>query len=167
MATENGSWGYSRIQGELKDLKHDVARSTIAQTLKEHGIRPAPERRSSWRSFLQSHWGAVAATDFFTVEVWTPKGLVTHYVLFVIDLATRRVGFAGLTRSPDESFMAQVARNLTDSAGGFLRSKRSLILDRDTKFTAAFKRVIEASGTRIVQAAWVRQHHARRRARDS
>jgi hypothetical protein len=77
MATENPSWGYCRIQGALKNLDHRVAASTIAKVLKEHGIPPAPERPSSWRTFLKAHWGELAAADFFTTEVWTPKGLVT------------------------------------------------------------------------------------------
>ena len=65
--------------------------------------------------------------------MWTPRGLVTHYVLFVIDHLTRAVEIAGVTTNLGADFMAQVARNLTDPFDGFLRDKRHLILDRDTK----------------------------------
>ncbi|MFT4542588.1 MAG: putative transposase [Planctomycetota bacterium] len=150
MATENSTWGYSRIQGELKGLGHNVARTTVANVLKENGIKPAPNRPSSWRSFLSAHWGQIAATDFFSVEVWTPVGLKTIYVLFVIDLESRRVHLAGLTANPNEAFMAQVARNLTDCMDGFLRGHRFLICDRDTKFTARFKQVLKAVGVEVV-----------------
>jgi hypothetical protein len=78
MARENSSWGYCRIQGELKELGHRVAPSTIAGVLKANGIKPAPDRPSSWRVFLKAHWGQVAATDFLSVEVWTPRGLITY-----------------------------------------------------------------------------------------
>ncbi len=69
MATDNPSWGYCRIQGELRKVGHRVAPSTIASVLKANGIQPAPDRPSSWRTFLRAHWGQVAATDFFSVEV--------------------------------------------------------------------------------------------------
>lgn len=131
MATENSTWGYARIQGELKGLGHKVARSTVARVLKENGILPAPDRPTSWRTFLRAHWSSVAAMDFLTAEVWTPKGLQTQHVLFAIDQATRRVEVAGITPHPTESFMAQVARNLTDLGDGFLRRKKALIIDRD------------------------------------
>ena len=88
--------------------------------------------------------------DFFTTEVWTPHGLVAHYVLFVIDLKTRRVQIAGITRSPDETFMAQVARNLTDYVDGFLRDHRFLILDRDSKFTKQFKDTLKSAGVNVI-----------------
>jgi putative transposase len=76
-----------------------VGRGTIATILKEHGIEPAPERgkRTPWSTFLKSHWHSLAATDFFSVEVCTLKGLVTHYVLFFIDIASRSVHIAGIT----------------------------------------------------------------------
>jgi len=150
MALENSTWGYCRIQGELKDLGHKVASTTVANVLKENGIRPAPDRFSSWRSFLKAHWGQVAATDFFTTEVWTPRGLVTYYVLFVIDLKTRRVHFAGATPYPGEAFMGQIARNLTDTLGDFLNGHRFLILDRDGKFSPQFKRVVKDAGVEII-----------------
>jgi putative transposase len=91
MATENPTWGYTRIQGALKNLGHRVGRSTVARILKAQGLPPVPERPTSWPSFLRAHWGAIAAADFFTTEVWTWRGLVTYYTVFVLDLASRRV----------------------------------------------------------------------------
>jgi len=76
IATENPSWGYTRIQGALKNLGHRVARSTIATILKQ-GIPPSGERPTSWQSFLRAHWGALVAADFFTTEIWRVRGLVT------------------------------------------------------------------------------------------
>jgi len=101
MATENPTWGYSRIQGALKNLDHRVARSTIARVLKEQGIPPVPDRPASWRAFLRANWRKIAAADFFTTEVWTARRLVTYYTLFVLDLCTRRVHVAArrLTRT--------------------------------------------------------------------
>ena len=154
MATDNSSWGYCRIQGELKKLNHEVARSTIAKTLKEHGIRPSPERPTSWRTFLRTHAGAIAAADFFTTEVWTARGLVTHYVLFVIHHATRAVQIAGITTNPDSAFMSQVARNLTDHLDGFLREKRFLIIARDSKFTAQFRHILKEAGVRTLPISY-------------
>jgi transposase InsO family protein len=154
MAKDNAGWGYARIQGELRKLGHEVARTTVAKTLKDNGVPPSPVRPTSWRTFLKAHSGAIAATDFFTTEVWTKRGLVTHYVLFVIHHASRLVEIVGVTTSPDAAFMAQVARNLTDGADGFLRDQRFLILDRDTKFTAQFRRILEDAGVAVVQAAF-------------
>jgi len=71
MATENPTWGYTRIQGALKNLGHQVGRSTIARILKAHGLPPVPARPTSWQTFLRAHWGAIAGADFFTTEVWT------------------------------------------------------------------------------------------------
>jgi putative transposase len=77
MATENRNWGYTRIQGALANLEHRVARGTIANILREHGLEPAPERvkKTTWTEFLKTHWDVLAAADFFTVEVWTGSGL--------------------------------------------------------------------------------------------
>ncbi|MDA1264099.1 MAG: integrase core domain-containing protein [Planctomycetota bacterium] len=150
MATENPSWGYSRIQGELNGVGHTVARTTVSNVLKANGIKPAPDRPSTWRSFIQAHWGQIAAMDFLTAEVWTPVGPRTHYVLFAIDLKSRRVHICGITRHPNEALMAQVARNLTDCVDGFLTGYRVLIRDRDSLFTAKFTSVLEGAGVRNV-----------------
>jgi hypothetical protein len=88
----------------------------------------------------------MAATDFLTTEVWTSQGLVTYYTQFQVDLKTRRDHRAGSTRNPDEAFMAQIARNLTDAVDGFLLPHRFLICDRDTKFTAQFQEILKDPG---------------------
>jgi hypothetical protein len=82
MAEENPTWGYTRIQGALKNLGHQVGRSTVARILKAQGLPPAPKRPTSWQTFLRAHWGAIAGADFFTTEVWTWRGLVTFYTVF-------------------------------------------------------------------------------------
>jgi hypothetical protein len=99
MARENPGWGYSKVVGALSNLGYTVARTTVADILKEHGLEPACERKkkTTWRDFLRAHWDVLGATDFFTVEVWTRGGLVTDFVLFVMELATRRVEIAGIT----------------------------------------------------------------------
>jgi putative transposase len=150
MATENPRWGYTRIQGALKNLGHSVARTTVAKVLKANGISPAPDRPSSWRTFLRANWGAIAGADFFTTEVWTPRGLITYYTLFVIDLCSRRVYVAGSTPTPDAWFMAQTARRLTDAVDGFLAGHRVLLCDRDSKWTDGFRRIVQDAGVRIV-----------------
>ncbi len=154
MATDNSIWGSCGIQGELKKLDHRVARSTIATTLKEHGIAPTPQRTTSWRTFLRTHANVIAAADFFTVEVRTRRGLTTYYVLFVVYHATRAVSIAGITTKPDSAFMAQVARNLTAIDDGFLCGMRFLILDLDSKFTAQFRRIPLDVGVEVVHTAY-------------
>ncbi len=153
LAKENPRWGYTRIRGALSNLGHSVARGTIANTLREHGIEPAPERgeRTPWRTFLTAHWESVAATDFFTVEVATFGRLVTYYVLVVIELSSQKVHIAGITPGPDSACMMQVGRNLTDPVDGFLLGKRFLILDRDKKFTTDFRDLIEDAGTDVIR----------------
>ena len=127
-----------------------MARNTVAKVLKDNGIPPAPERPSSWRTFLRAHWGAIAGADFFTTEVWTPRELVTYYTLFVIDLRSRKVHVTSATPNPDAWFMAQVARRLTDAVDGFLARHRVLICDRDAKWTDGFRRIVQDAGVRIV-----------------
>jgi putative transposase len=149
MAEENPTWGYRRIQGALANLGHHINKLTVRNILRRHHLEPAPQRRKagmSWAQFLKMHWDVLAATDFFTVEVATWHGLVTYYVLVVMELATRRVQIAGITPHPTGAFMQQCTRQLTDPLDGFLVGKRYLIHDRDTKFTQAFDALLKGSG---------------------
>jgi putative transposase len=119
----------------------------------ENGIEPAPERdaHTRWSTFLKAHWECLTATDFLSVEVCTIKGLVTHYILFFINIASRSVHVAGITPHPDNSWIAQIARNITDVNDGFLRGKRYLILDRDAKYTDEFRDVLVREGIRVIR----------------
>ena len=130
-----------------------MGRGTIATILRQHGIEPAPERRkgTTWREFLQAHWDVLAAADFFTVEVWTATGLTRYVVLFVIELATRRVHIAGITAAPDGAWVVQCSRQLTDAADGFLVGKRFLLHDRDPLFTELFRENLAAAGVETVR----------------
>jgi putative transposase len=151
MAEENATWGYRRLQGALANLGHRLDAFTVRNILGRHHLEPAPQRRqrgTSWTQFLKLHWEVLAATDFFTVEVATWHGLVTYYVLFVMELATRRVQIAGLTPHPNAAFMQQCVRQLTDPFDGFLLGKRYLLHDRDTKFTAVFDALLKVSGVK-------------------
>jgi hypothetical protein len=94
-----------RFQGALKNLGHRVARSTIADILKGAGIPPSRERPMAWRTFLRAHRPALLAADFFTTKVWTVRGLVPYYTVFVIELHSRRVYVGGSTPRPDEAFV--------------------------------------------------------------
>jgi hypothetical protein len=132
LAQENPRWGYDRIQGALANLGHDLSDMTLGNILKESGIEPAPDRQrqTAWKTFLQAHWDVLAPTDSTTVEVWTRNGLVTFYLLFVMELTTRKVHFAGLTAGPDDKWMKQMARNLTDAHDGFLMGQALYFVGR-------------------------------------
>ena len=153
IARQSPTWGYDRIQGALANLGHFISNTTVANILKIHGIEPAPDRKrqSTWKSFLQAHWDVLASVDFTTIEIWTRSGLVTCYLLFVMELATRRVHFAGLTAYPDEAWMLQIARNLTDAEQGFLRGKKYLLMDRNAKFSEAFRVILVQAGLKAVR----------------
>jgi transposase InsO family protein len=137
----------------LFNLEIKIGRGTIRRILKDHLIEPAPARgrRIPWSVFLKTHWKFLAASDFFSVEVWSWKGLTTQYVLFVIELATRRVSLCGITTNPNEAWMLQVARNLMDSESGALLGKRHLIVDRDTKYSAAFRAFLAREGVDVIR----------------
>jgi putative transposase len=137
----------------LSNLGHDLARNTIAQILQRRGIEPAPERsrKTTWKEFLSRHWELIVATDFFTVEVWTRRGLERFIVLFFIELSTRKVEIAGIAQVTNGLWMSQIARNLTDAEQGILTGKRYLIHDRDTLFTAEFWNMITGDGVESVK----------------
>ena len=139
MATENRAWGDTRIRGARGNLGQQVARGPIANVRKERGLEPAPERkkRTTWRELLAAHGDVLAAADFFTVEVWTPRGRTRVTVLGLIHLASRRGQIAGISAEPDGPGVPQLMRNATDAADGFLRHIRVLIHDRDPLFRPA------------------------------
>lgn len=148
VARENPRWGLTSIKGRLENLGHSVCAATIRRILKEHGLPPAGERMTTWRQFVRQQAAVLAATDFFTTEVWTLTGLRTFYTLFAIDLQTRAVEILGTTANPDDGFMAQVARNITGVARGWWAKKTTLIMDRDTKYSAAFREALARGGIR-------------------
>ena len=135
----------------LNNVGHRVGRSTIARVLKAHGLPPVPQRPTSWQTFLRAHWGAIAGADFFTSEVWTWRGLVTYYTVFVIDLASRRVQIIGSTPHPNDLFMRQVGRTLTTADDGLLRAHCVLIWDRDAKWSGEVRRLLSDGSIRVVQ----------------
>src|SRR6516164_2938820 len=153
MAEENRGWGYRRIQGALSNLGHLLAFKTIANILKEHGTEPAPERsrKTTWKEFLTRHWEQIVASDFFTIEVWTPTGLKRFLVLFFMELSTRQVEIGGVASKANGLWMAQIARNVSDEVDGFFKGKRYLIHDRDPLYTQEFLTMLADVGIESVK----------------
>ena len=153
IAQENPGWGYTRIAGALANLGHKVARTTIANILKQHGIDLAPKRPTRWRDFLKAHFKSIVACDFYTAEVWTKKGLTTFYILVVIELVTRKIQIAGVTTKPRAIWMYYTAKNLVDenNSDNILENKQYLVHDRDTKFCRLFVRPLEEYGIELIK----------------
>jgi putative transposase len=150
LAGENPSWGYRRIQGELVGLGIKLAASTVWTILKEARIEPAPKRvEPSWAEFLRTQAASILECDFFTVDTLFLKRL---YVLFFIQLATRRVRLAGITRNPDGRWVTQQARNLLMQLYDEDVHSRFLVRDRDRKFTREFDEVFRSEGIRVIKA---------------
>jgi putative transposase len=146
-AAENPGWGYQRIVGELRKLGVFVSPSTVRRMLLAAGLEPAPRRSGpTWREFLRQQAAGILACDFFTVETVSLRRL---YVLFFIELESRRVHYAGCTANPTGAWVAQQARNLNLAVG--LDRFRFLIRDRDSKFSADFDEVFRTEGIRVVQ----------------
>jgi hypothetical protein len=148
MATDNPTWGYTRMQG-ASERRPSCGSLTIRRILKAAGLPPIPQRPTSWQMFLHAHWGAIAGADFFTTEVWTWRGLVTYYTVFVIDLASRRVQILGSTPHPEAVFMQQTVRTLM-AEDGAVRAPHLLICDRDRKWSGDVRRQLRDAGIRVV-----------------
>jgi len=145
-ARENQGWGYRRIAGELLKLGLRVSPSTVRRILLANGLAPAPRRSGpSWRQFLRQQTASILACDFFTVETIS---LRRFYVLFFIELGSRRVHLAGCTSNPSGAWVTQQARNLGFT--GLFERIRFLIHDRDSKFAAAFDEVFRSEGIRVI-----------------
>jgi putative transposase len=127
-----------------------VGASTIRRILKAAGRSPVPQRPTSWQTFLKAHWGAIAAAACFTTEVWTWRGLVTYYTVFVIDLASRRVQILGSTPHPEALFMQQAVRTLTMGEAGVVPAPQILICVRDRKWSDDVRGRLRDAGIRVV-----------------
>jgi hypothetical protein len=132
---------------------HALCDRTVGNILKDHGISPAPERKqqTTWKTFIRAHWDVLAAIDFSTIEVWTPGRLVTYYLLFVMEMARRRVHFAGCTTHPGEVLMKQIARDLTGAEDDFLLGNPYLLIDRDCKFCESFRHILEQADVKCIR----------------
>jgi putative transposase len=145
-ARENPGWGYPRIAGELLKLGLHVSPSTVRRILLANQLGPAPRRSGpSWRQFLRQQAASILACDFFTVETLS---LRRFYVLFFIEVESRRVHFAGCTANPSGAWVTQQARNL--SFTGLFDRMRFLIHDRDSKFCGAFDEVFRSEGIKVI-----------------
>jgi transposase InsO family protein len=148
LARENPRWGYQRIVGELKGVGTAVSATTVRTWLLKAGLGPAGKRGGMrWRDFLRTHRRSVLAVDFFTVDtIWLQR----LYVLFFIELSSRRVHLAGCTATPSAEWVTQQARQLTWNLSDPPERFRYVIRDRDQKFTNSFDEVFRSVGCEIV-----------------
>ena len=149
LAQENPRWGYSKIRGALLKLSFKVSQPTIRNILKRHSILPVPVRNGSigWRNLMTHYKDQILACDFFTVETVL---LQTIYVLFFIELGTRRVHFAGITTNPNQIWVSQQARQLVWELSEREQPLRFLIHDNDGSFCQAFDAVFESEGFHVI-----------------
>jgi putative transposase len=148
LASENPRWGYQRLQGELLRLGVRVSATAIRTTLRRHGLDPTPRpTATTWRAFLRQQAAGIVACDFFTVDtVWLRR----LYVLFFIELDTRRVHLAGVTANPNAAWVTQQARNLLLRLEDQGRRVRFLIRDRDAKFCRGFDDIFRSEGAEVL-----------------
>jgi putative transposase len=145
-ARENPRWGYLRIVGELDRVGVTVSATTVRRVLGTAGLPPAPRRSGpSWREFMHTQAAGIVACDFFCVDTILLRRL---YVLFFLEIGTRRLRIAGVTTNPTGAWVTQQARNL--AIDGAFTGIRVLIRDRDAKYTNAFDAVLEGEGVRVI-----------------
>jgi putative transposase len=149
LARENPRWGYPRMVGELKGLGITVSATTVRAWLRAAGLGPSGKRReTTWREFVRAHRQSLLAVDFFTVEtVWLQR----LYILFFIELGSRRVHVAGCTPNPNAPWVIQQARQLSWTLAERSEPIRFLIRDRDQKFTDRFDDVFRSEGIEVVR----------------
>ena len=150
MAKENPGWGFARIRAELQRLfKCIPSRNTVKAILIRHGIPPAPKRNhDTWDAYIKRTFETLWACDFFTKTVWTTWGPRAFYVLFFINIHTRKVHIAGITKYPKKEWMTQRSKTFQFLSSG-KDGRKLLVRDRDTKFTKEFDRIIQSYGIEI------------------
>jgi len=159
LARENPRWGYQRIAGEMAGLGVHVSPTTVRRILAAAGLGPAGKRNGlTWRQFIRSHAQSMIACDFFTVDTINLRRI---YVLFFIELSTRRVHLAGMTARPDGAWTAKQARNLVYSLPERDRPLEFLIRDNDGKFARAFDTVFNTEGIQVIPRPSERRRQTR------
>ena len=154
LARENDGWGYRRIVGELHKLGHRCSNQTVRRVLSRHGLEPAPRRsQRSWSEFVRQHADQILATDFFHVDtVWLSR----LYVLFFIEVGSRRVHFAGCTYNPSAEWVVQQARHVAWMLQDGVMNAKFLLRDRDSKLTVAFDEVFKSEGVKVIRLPYRR-----------
>jgi transposase InsO family protein len=149
LARENPRWGYQRVVGELAGVGTRISATTVAKILRQAGVSPASARAQvSWRNFLRAHADSIIACDFFSVEtLWLGR----LYVLFFLELSSRRVHIAGCTANPDGCWTTQQARQLAWSLSERATPARFLIHERDSKLSRTFDDVFRSEGVEIIR----------------
>lgn len=147
MATDNPTWGYRRIAGELRRAGHNAGASTVWRILRQHNIDPSPNRADvTWTQFLRSQ--AAVACDFATIDT---AFLRRYYLLFVIDVTSREVFFAGITKNPTGAWTTQAARNLFLTHAERLEDARALVRDRGSQFVQSFDEIFRTERMKVLK----------------
>jgi len=148
-AQENPTWGHRRIHGELVNLGHTLSAATVWNILTRAGLDPAPRHSGpTWHEFCRAQAHTMLACDFFHVDTVLLRRI---YVLFAIEIGSRRVQLLGATRHPTGDWVTQQARNLLMTLDDTGQHFKFLIRDRDSKFTRPFDDVFTAAGTRVLR----------------